>query len=105
MKYKNIDIFLVIVSTLSTANVLWIGYFNSSIGHEYHHVYFVKIMSALTREFVNPFANEGDYVQVDEMEPELRTRFLDYCKYAYGITSEDAQSLMRCREQAIHDVE
>jgi hypothetical protein len=101
----------IVVVLLATGVLLWlafdlyVGYYNSFIDHDEHGVYFIKKIPAFRREFVNPFANEGDAPTVDELPPNIRRELSDYCKYAYGITYGDSRSLEVCRSQILRDVQ
>lgn len=81
------------------------GYYESSIDHDQHTVYFVKKSFTLRRSFVNPFANEGDVPPVRELSPEVRAQLTDYCKYAYGVTHDDARSLETCSARIVREVQ
>lgn len=105
MSPKKVIVILMTVVAVSVTYMLWTGYFISSIDHDEHKVYFIKKMPTFTRHFVNPFANEGDYLAVGEMSPDIRNEFIRYCKYAYGIDDDDKKSLDICRGRAIDDVE
>lgn len=83
--------------------VLKVGYFYSYIDHNERSVFFVKKFLTTRREFVNPYAYEAEQIAVSEMPPQLLSEFISYCKYAYGITSGDRQSLDECRLNAIKD--
>lgn len=84
---------------------LYVGYYNSYIDHDEHKVYFLKKTPAFRREFINPFANEGDAPVVDDLPSDVRSELSDYCKFAYGITRGDSISLEGCRVQILRDVQ
>ncbi|VXC63295.1 conserved hypothetical protein [Burkholderia sp. 8Y] len=90
---------------LSVWFYLGVGYYHSSIDHEEHAVYFIKKGLTHKREFINPFANEGDPLPITELSPEVRSDLLVYCKYAYGIDHHDDRSLEDCRARSIRDVQ
>ncbi|WP_459624899.1 hypothetical protein [Burkholderia sp. 3C] len=48
-------------------------------------------------EFVNPFANEGDVLPVDQLSSRIRGELSEYCKYRFGIVDADTESLTRCQ--------
>jgi len=79
------------------------GYFRSHMDHDDRVIYFVKKSLTFRREFINPFANEGDPPAIDNMRPEIRKELIDYCHYAHGLVQADLRSLHRCRDQAIGD--
>jgi hypothetical protein len=83
---------------------MYIGYCESYIGHDVNQVYFVKKFPTFQREFVNPFANEGDDKQIDELSPDIRRRLADYCGYAYGITHSDTKSLEHCKALILREL-
>ncbi|WP_159680197.1 hypothetical protein [Caballeronia cordobensis] len=84
---------------------LSVGYYHSYIDHEDNLVYFLKRRLTLRREFVNPFANEGNPLPTNELSPAVRKELSDFCKYAYGMTDGDEKSLESCRKQAIREVQ
>ncbi|MGF7190644.1 hypothetical protein JOE11_003695 [Robbsia andropogonis] len=101
MKYKKTVIFSVFFLLICIFWNLYVGYFVSRIDHETHDVYFFKKFPTFRREFVNPFANEGDPLPVNEM-PEKTRKFLeDYCKYRYGIIDTTTESLEKCKSIAL----
>jgi hypothetical protein len=85
--------------------IFYVGYFRSYIDHDEHIVYFIKKFPTLRREFINPFANEGDPSPIDELAPNARKDLVDYCKFAYGVTHYDQNSLADCRVRAIREVD
>jgi len=101
----------VLVLLLATGGLLWIafdlsvGYYDSYIDHDEHRVYFFKKIMTFRREFINPFANEGDASAVDDLPHDVRRELSDYCKYAYGIIHLDSRSLEGCRMQTLRDVQ
>ena len=103
---KNITIVASILAAIIFAGLyLQTGYYESSIDHDEHRVYFIKKIPTFRRGFVNPFANEGDAPKVDALEPDIRKSLSDYCKYAYGVTRSDTDSLEGCRARIIREVQ
>ncbi|MGF6788625.1 hypothetical protein [Paraburkholderia sp. 35.1] len=82
---------------------VFVGYYNSYVDHNEHEIYFLKKFPTLRREFVNPFANEGDAPSVDELSTNARRELSDFCKYAYGLTFNDSKSLEACRAQILRE--
>lgn len=82
-----------------------LGYYYSSIDHDEHVVFFLKKGATFQRKFVNPYANEGDPLPVRELSPDVRDQLIAYCKFAYGITRGDVESLERCRAQIIRELQ
>ncbi|MGF6641554.1 hypothetical protein [Paraburkholderia sp. MM6662-R1] len=82
---------------------VFVGYYNSYVDHNEHEIYFLKKFPTLRREFVNPFANEGDAPSVDELSTNTRRELSDFCKYAYGLTFNDSKSLEACRAQILRE--
>lgn len=78
---------------------LGIGYY-SYIDHEKHTIFFVKKGLTFKREFVNPFANEGDAMPVGNLLPSVREELADFCRYKYGTAKSDKGSLETCRARA-----
>ncbi|RZF27373.1 hypothetical protein EVC45_22575 [Paraburkholderia sp. UYCP14C] len=105
MKVKVVVAISITIAVSLSLWVMYIGYFESYIDHDQHQVYFVKKFPTFQREFVNPFANEGDDKQIDELSPYIRRSFADYCKYAYGITHSDTKSLEHCKAQILREVQ
>jgi predicted membrane chloride channel (bestrophin family) len=94
-----------ILTLLTIGFWLSIGYYHSYIDHEDSVIYFVKKRPTLRREFVNPFANEGNPLPFNELSPDIQKELSDYCKYAYGITHTDAKTLENCRERIVREVQ
>ncbi|SAL43274.1 hypothetical protein AWB74_01798 [Caballeronia arvi] len=82
-----------------------VGYYFSYIDHEAHVVYFFKKGVTFRREFVNPFANEGDALPVSKLPSDARRELSDYCEFAYGITRNDDEALEGCRARIIQEVQ
>lgn len=95
---------LVIGLLLGLVFDLYVGYYNSYIDHDQHRVYFFKKSPVFRREFINPYANEGDAPAIDDLPSDVRKELSDYCKYAYGIVHGDSKSLEGCRRQILRDV-
>lgn len=98
-------ILLVIGGLLGLLFNLYVGYYNSYIDHDENRVYFFKKTPTFRREFINPFANEGDAPTVDDLPSDVRSKLSDYCRYAYGITHGDSKSLEGCRVQILREVQ
>jgi hypothetical protein len=102
-------LFLVVLLTtgglLGLAFDLYVGYYDSAIDHDEHRIYFLKSAPTFRREFVNPFANEGDAPTVDNLPSSTRRELIDYCKNAYGLIQADRKSLEACRLQVLKDVQ
>jgi hypothetical protein len=105
MKVKVIVAILMVMVFSWLLWAMYIGYFESYIDHDEHQVYFVKKFPTFQREFLNPFANEGDPRQIEELSPDIRRKLADYCKYAYGITRSDTKSLEDCKAQILREVQ
>jgi hypothetical protein len=96
---------LMIVVLLILGFCLSVGYYHSYIDHEDNVIYFLKKRPTLRREFINPFANEGNPLPLNELTPDVRKALSDYCKYAYGKLIDDEKSLKDCRERMIREVQ
>jgi len=94
-----------IVALFALGFWLGIGYYHSYIDHEDNIVYFLKRRLTLRREFINPFANEGNPLSTNELSPDVQKEFSDYCKYAYGIVDTDEKSLEVCRKRTVREVQ
>jgi hypothetical protein len=105
MKRRLALVSLATVTLITLAFYTTTGYYESSIDHDQHTVYFVKKRFTFRRSFVNPFANEGDVPPVSDLPKNVRAQLADYCKYAYGITRDDPQSLETCSARVVREVE
>ena len=97
-------IFIAICVLMAFIFSIYVGYYNSYIDHDEHAIYFIKKYPTLRREFVNPFANEGDAPSVNELSTNVRAELSDFCKYAYGVSLSDAKSLDACRTQILREI-
>jgi hypothetical protein len=104
-KRRVIVVLLTMGGLLGLAFDLYVGYYNSAIDHDGHAVYFLKKTPTFRREFINPFANEGDAPAVDDLPPEVRVELADYCESAYGAIRGDLKSLETCRLKILQDVQ
>jgi hypothetical protein len=84
---------------------LSIGYYHSYIDHEDNVIFFLKRRLTLRREFVNPFANEGNPLPANELSPDIQKELSEYCKYAYGIAQTDEKSIEGCRKRIVREVQ
>lgn len=106
MKKKSFYSIFVVIFTLGIlAFNIYIGYYQSYIDHDGHEIYFLKKFPTLRREFINPFANEGDAPSVNELSLNARRELSDFCKYAYGLTFNDSKSLEACRAQILREIQ
>lgn len=80
--------------------VLYTGYVKTYFGHEEQTAFFVKRHPTLQMAFYDPFSNEGDDKPIDQLPPDDRVRFADYCKYRFGITDDGAAALVGCKTTA-----
>ncbi|SIT37736.1 conserved exported hypothetical protein [Paraburkholderia ribeironis] len=105
MKKKMFSAILIISAVLTLIFNLYVGYYYSYIDHDEHEIYFLKKFPTLRREFVNPFANEGDAPPVNELSTNVRRELSDFCKYAYGVPFNDSKSLEGCRAQILREIQ
>ncbi|WP_429249549.1 hypothetical protein [Paraburkholderia sp. GAS333] len=76
---------------------MYTGYVKSYLDEDVQTTFFIKWYPTLQMEFHDPFANEGDDVQIDQLRVADRAVFADYCKYRFGITGNSTQALEKCK--------
>jgi len=95
-----LKLFAVMVQTSGVAvAVAYTGYVQSYLDHEVQTTFFIKRFPALQVRFYDPFANDGDDVPIDDLQPSDRQRLADYCKYRFGVVSSTTMALERCRTE------
>ena len=99
MNAKQIPIVAISSVVILLIVVAFTGYVKSYLDDEVQTTYFIKRFPTFQVQFYDPFANEGDDTRVDRLSPTQRKMFSDYCKYRFGITSYDANSLEKCKKE------
>jgi hypothetical protein len=77
--------------------VAYTGYVNSYLDHETQTTFFLKRFPTLQTKFYDPFANEGDDEPIEQLAAIDRARFVDYCKYRFGIDDRSNWALQECK--------
>lgn len=77
--------------------IFYIGFVRSYMDEDMQITFFVKKLPTIQIEFFDPFANEGDDLDVNNLSPGAREQFNDYCKYRFGIVENNVASLEGCR--------
>lgn len=79
--------------------VMYTGYVKTYLDEETQTTFFIKRFPTFRVKFDDPFANEGDDVDVGRLSEKKRRMFADYCKYRFRIASDDTASLEKCKKQ------
>lgn len=82
---------------------LFTGYAYSYSDEESHIAFFIKKFPTFKMEFYNPDASESDYEPFNELSSEKKQAIADYCKYRFGVTSDQAEAIENCRKHTSSD--
>jgi hypothetical protein len=92
-------LFFVFTGSAFLLAVMYTGYVKTYLDEETQTTFFIKRFPTFQVKFDDPFANEGDDADVGRLPEKKRRMFADYCKYRFGIESDDTASLEKCKKQ------
>jgi hypothetical protein len=99
MKSRKLLFSSVIGASICLFSVAHVGYVTTYLDDETQTTFFIKRFPTFKAQFFDPFANEADPPPVGELSANNRKSFADYCKYRFGITSDDTNSLIKCQSK------